>query len=209
MSEVYINNKLIGEVGNPSEFVTDFKEQRRKGIISHNVNIYLNETTKDIYVETQKGRVRRPLIVISDGKGKLVYYVLTADEYIPKPKPVAEMKIKFETGFSLSADVFKEIIGDAKKITTKKESPRYTIEVKSNAGTITCGEKGATRIVKKFAAVHPDVRCVFKLGFDSVFQNVPGQAIKVFLHNDAPLKVESETGNMRVEYVLAPIVDQA
>ncbi|MBR9699220.1 DNA-directed RNA polymerase subunit B [Candidatus Woesearchaeota archaeon] len=68
MSEVYLNNKLAGEVDNPQEIVEQFREQRRKGEISPNANIFFNELTKDVYVETQKGRARRPLIVVKDGR---------------------------------------------------------------------------------------------------------------------------------------------
>jgi DNA-directed RNA polymerase subunit B len=78
MSEVYLNSKLVGEIDNPEEFVAQFRDERRKGSIFSNVNVYLHEATKDIYVESSKGRARRPVIVVKDGKP------LLTDEHIKK-----------------------------------------------------------------------------------------------------------------------------
>ncbi|MDO8480967.1 MAG: DNA-directed RNA polymerase subunit B [Nanoarchaeota archaeon] len=71
MSEVYINNKLSGEIDNPQEFVQQFREERRRSAISHNANIFLHAITQDVYIETMKGRARRPLIVVRDGRSML------------------------------------------------------------------------------------------------------------------------------------------
>ena len=71
MSEVYINSKLIGEVGSPRQFAIQMREERRRGNLDPNVNIYYNNETTDIYIETEKGRAQRPLIVVKDGKSLL------------------------------------------------------------------------------------------------------------------------------------------
>ncbi len=68
MSEVYLNNKYIGDVENPKEFVSNIIEERRKGNIPLNVNVYYEENTNDIFIETSKGRIKRPVIVVKDGK---------------------------------------------------------------------------------------------------------------------------------------------
>ena len=68
MAEVYINSKLVGEVEDPHEFVAKFREERRRNAISQGVNISLSDNTQDIFVETQKGRARRPLLIVKDGK---------------------------------------------------------------------------------------------------------------------------------------------
>jgi DNA-directed RNA polymerase subunit B' len=67
MSELYINGKYKGAIENPKEFLTLFKSERRKGIISTNVNIYHNEASDEVHVFTERGRARRPLIIIQDG----------------------------------------------------------------------------------------------------------------------------------------------
>ena len=71
MSEVYINNKLSGEIDNPQEFVQQFREERRRSAISPNVNIFIHPITQDVAIETMKGRTRRPLIVVLDGRSML------------------------------------------------------------------------------------------------------------------------------------------
>lgn len=137
-------------------------------------------------------------IVITDNKGKTVYYILTADEYIPKPR--VPTKITWTESFLAPSEIFKAAIKDASVIDSKV----YCIEVKNELCEVTCGEKQSTHITKRFAAKFKDARAVFISGFDSIFSNIPGQTIRLYLLNEAPLKVESETGNMKVEYILAP-----
>ncbi|MBN2367547.1 DNA-directed RNA polymerase subunit B [Candidatus Woesearchaeota archaeon] len=67
MSEVYLNGKFVGEVDEPLVFVEQFKSERRKGNLSENANIFYNDRSNDIMVESGKGRARRPLIVVKDG----------------------------------------------------------------------------------------------------------------------------------------------
>lgn len=71
MGDVYIDEKYVGTVDNSIEFVRQFVLERRKGKVPFNSNIYYAEDVDEIYVEISKGRVRRPLIVISDGKSLL------------------------------------------------------------------------------------------------------------------------------------------
>lgn len=80
MSEVYINSKLIGEVDAPKEFAEQIRVERRKGNFSYNMNVFLHEKTKDIYIETLKGRVRRPLIIVKESRA------LLTEEYFKKMK---------------------------------------------------------------------------------------------------------------------------
>lgn len=67
MSEVYLDGKFIGEVENKDNFINQIKTERRKGIITGNLNAYYNDTFDEIRIETSKGRVRRPLIIVKDG----------------------------------------------------------------------------------------------------------------------------------------------
>lgn len=68
MTEVYLNGKYIGTVDDAVSFVSRVREERRLGSIPPNLNIYYNEKSGDAYVETSKGRARRPLIVVRDGQ---------------------------------------------------------------------------------------------------------------------------------------------
>ena len=136
-------------------------------------------------------------IVISDTKGKTVYYILTADEYIPKAK---EVKLEFKNGTIMEVDIFREIVSNAKKLGIKT----YKITVKDKVMKISCGDDKSTHLEKRIKIDMPDVICGFIAGFDAVFDNLPGPKITLYLMENAPLKATSETGNMRIEYVLAP-----
>ncbi len=68
MSEVYLNSKFVGEVDEPRLFVEKVKEERRKGKINSNLNVYHNDKADIVEVECGKGRARRPLIVVKEGQ---------------------------------------------------------------------------------------------------------------------------------------------
>ncbi|RLE44394.1 DNA-directed RNA polymerase subunit B [Candidatus Woesearchaeota archaeon] len=66
-ADVYMNGKYVGEVDDPKFFVDLFKAERRRGTIPSNVNIYYDEDLNEVRVEAERGRARRPLIVVKDG----------------------------------------------------------------------------------------------------------------------------------------------
>lgn len=68
MAEVYLDNRFIGTVEDTASFVDNFVTERRKSKISSNVNIHYNSANDEIYIESSKGRLRRPLIVVKDGQ---------------------------------------------------------------------------------------------------------------------------------------------
>jgi len=68
MADVYLNNKFLGTVENPKAFSKQIIDERRKGDLSSNLNVYYDEESHDIYIETSKGRTRRPLVVVKDGQ---------------------------------------------------------------------------------------------------------------------------------------------
>ncbi len=71
--KVFLNGRLIGIHENPDSFVESIRRLRREGKISHEVNVayYKDEYIKEIYVNCDAGRVRRPLIVVENGEIKL------------------------------------------------------------------------------------------------------------------------------------------
>lgn len=71
MIDVYLDEKYIGTTDNSKEFIKNFKEERRTGKIPGFVNIGFNENFQEVYIETSKGRARRPLIIVENGKPKL------------------------------------------------------------------------------------------------------------------------------------------
>ncbi|MEM4366245.1 MAG: DNA-directed RNA polymerase subunit B, partial [Candidatus Woesearchaeota archaeon] len=68
MTEVYLNGKFVGDVESPEDFIRHIKSERRKGLITQNLNVYYDKRLERIEVEAGHGRVRRPLIVVRDGQ---------------------------------------------------------------------------------------------------------------------------------------------
>lgn len=68
MSEVFLNGKYVGEIAHPKEFVSSLIDERRKNKLSSQVNVFFDKRTTAVFVETGKGRLRRPLIVVRDGQ---------------------------------------------------------------------------------------------------------------------------------------------
>ena len=71
MSEVYLNNKFVGYIEDGRAFVDNIRDERRKGHLSSNVNISYDAQIDVVQIESTKGRARRPLIVVKDGKPQL------------------------------------------------------------------------------------------------------------------------------------------
>lgn len=71
MADVYINSKYLGTVDDPVAFVEDLRDLRRKGSVPEDVNVYHDVDTSDVYVMSDEGRARRPLIIVREGKSLL------------------------------------------------------------------------------------------------------------------------------------------
>ncbi|MEK6966995.1 MAG: DNA-directed RNA polymerase subunit B, partial [Nanoarchaeota archaeon] len=64
----YLSGRFVGQIDEPTEFVNKIIEDRRKGTIPGNVNVFYDEQINDVHVEAGKGRLRRPLIIVQNGK---------------------------------------------------------------------------------------------------------------------------------------------
>ncbi|MCQ2976588.1 MAG: DNA-directed RNA polymerase subunit B [archaeon] len=91
-AKIYINGKLIGAVEAPIEFTEEMRLKRRAGEINHEMNITYYEENNEIYVFTDAGRARRPLILVEDGNP------LLTDEDIEK---VSNGEYKWDDLFEL------------------------------------------------------------------------------------------------------------
>lgn len=68
MVEVYLNSKFVGSVDSAEEFVNNIREERRKGNITDNLNIYYDKKANHVEIECSRGRARRPLIIVREGQ---------------------------------------------------------------------------------------------------------------------------------------------
>ncbi len=71
MSAIFLNGKYLGTHEKPKEFVKSFKELRRKGKVDTEVSIAYYEELDEVQMNSDTGRVRRPLIVAEGGKSRL------------------------------------------------------------------------------------------------------------------------------------------
>ncbi|MBC8494846.1 DNA-directed RNA polymerase subunit B [archaeon] len=71
MTDVYIDNKFVGIVKNPKDFVEKVISERRMGKLPITVNILHREDLKEIRIDICGGRSVRPLLVVKDGKSLL------------------------------------------------------------------------------------------------------------------------------------------
>ncbi len=73
--KVFVDGRLIGFSFSPQELVNDFRHRRRMGEISSEVNIVYLKTASDcdpeININCDAGRVRRPLVIVENGKPKI------------------------------------------------------------------------------------------------------------------------------------------
>ncbi|MGQ9551491.1 MAG: DNA-directed RNA polymerase subunit B [Candidatus Bathycorpusculaceae bacterium] len=74
-AKVFVDGNIIGYYNSPRELVKEFREKRRSGEISTEVNITyfsnLQGRREEVYINCDEGRVRRPLIIIENGVPKL------------------------------------------------------------------------------------------------------------------------------------------
>ena len=75
-SAVYVNGNLIGIVPNGVELAQKLREMRRMNELHYEVNVYFNHRTQEVFINTDRGRVRKPYVVVEDGKSRLTPEIL-------------------------------------------------------------------------------------------------------------------------------------
>ncbi|MFA9516842.1 DNA-directed RNA polymerase subunit B [Halopenitus sp. H-Gu1] len=67
-AKVYVNGSLVGTHPDPSGLAEQIREARRRGDVSEMVNVSVKDRTREVIVNADAGRARRPLIVVEDGE---------------------------------------------------------------------------------------------------------------------------------------------
>ena len=74
-AKVFVDGNIIGYCNNPQDVVRSFREKRRTGEISTEVNIThftkAQTESEELHTNCDEGRVRRPLIIVENGVPKL------------------------------------------------------------------------------------------------------------------------------------------
>ncbi len=65
---IFVNGDFIGFSTEPEMFTNDVRRLRRKGVISNQVNIAYYRDRRDIIINSDRGRARRPAIIVEKGK---------------------------------------------------------------------------------------------------------------------------------------------
>jgi DNA-directed RNA polymerase subunit B len=68
---VHVNGDIYGIHKRGKSMVRQFKNARRRGAIRSEVSIRYDSENKDIFINTDKGRILRPLVVLYDGSPRL------------------------------------------------------------------------------------------------------------------------------------------
>ncbi len=86
IAKVYINGRLIGFHENPEELTQKIIDARRQSKLPIQMNVSHHKDTNEIYLNTDAGRLQRPVIVVKNGKSA----------YTPElAKQVKEGKLSF------------------------------------------------------------------------------------------------------------------
>ncbi len=74
-AKVFVDGNIVGYSSSPEQLSREFRDRRRRGEISTEVNIaYFSKAQgerEEIYVNCDEGRVRRPLIIVDNGVPRL------------------------------------------------------------------------------------------------------------------------------------------
>ncbi len=75
-AKVFVNGVPVGYHENPERLVSELRRARRRGEISPEINVaYFSEVygvKREVYVNCDEGRIRRPLIIVENGVPKLL-----------------------------------------------------------------------------------------------------------------------------------------
>ena len=70
-ADVYFNGRLVFQTAEPEKLAESIRKKRRMSLISSQVNVAYHPVYREIRVNTEHGRARRPLVIVENGKPRL------------------------------------------------------------------------------------------------------------------------------------------
>ncbi len=67
---IYINGRQVGFVKDGAAFANEIRKNRRQGLLSGEINVSYVRKLNEVRVLTDRGRARKPYLVVEDGKSK-------------------------------------------------------------------------------------------------------------------------------------------
>ena len=71
MAEIFLDGRYLGSTNEPEKLVNEIREKRRNGLLSSQINVAYHKHMDEVKILADSGRVRRPAIVIENGKPRL------------------------------------------------------------------------------------------------------------------------------------------
>ncbi len=70
-TRVYVNGDLVGSHEDARKLLDGIRDRRRCGLLSNEINIRFDEDMNEVIINCDEGRLRRPLLVLKDGRTML------------------------------------------------------------------------------------------------------------------------------------------
>ena len=67
-TRIFLNGGLIGTYNEPEKFVSEVRERRRCGLLDGEINIHYDREMNEVLINSDEGRLRRPLLIVKNGK---------------------------------------------------------------------------------------------------------------------------------------------
>jgi len=71
MTKVFLDGEILDEIEEPGDIQDSLVEKRRSGEIDKEVGVYYAEDKDEIRINTDAGRVQRPVIAVVDGEAQM------------------------------------------------------------------------------------------------------------------------------------------
>jgi len=71
MTKVFVDGEIVDEIEEPGDIQESLIEKRRNGELDKEVSVYYAEDKDEIRINTDSGRVQRPVVIVEDGEPQL------------------------------------------------------------------------------------------------------------------------------------------